>query len=69
LSALGLSSLRASARRIKPWEYSTGPRTEAGKARSSLNALKHGCRSAPMRAISGEIADTLRGFLAADSGR
>jgi hypothetical protein len=26
----------------KPWEKSTGPRSEAGKARSSLNAYKHG---------------------------
>lgn len=27
-------------RRWKPWEKSTGPRTEAGKARSSQNADK-----------------------------
>ena len=26
----------------KPWEHSTGPKTAAGKARSSLNAFKHG---------------------------
>jgi hypothetical protein len=25
-------------RQTKPWEHSTGPRTEAGKARSSRNA-------------------------------
>lgn len=33
---------------IRGWEpssHSTGPRTESGKARSSLNALKHGGRS------------------------
>jgi hypothetical protein len=29
----------------KPWLKSTGPRTEAGKARSASNALKHGFRS------------------------
>jgi hypothetical protein len=29
----------------KPWERSTGPRTQAGKETSSLNALKHGGRS------------------------
>jgi len=28
----------------QPWQRSTGPKTEAGKARCSMNALKHGCR-------------------------
>ena len=28
-----------------PWRRSTGPKTEAGKARCSKNALKHGYRS------------------------
>jgi hypothetical protein len=28
-----------------PWRRSTGPKTEAGKARCSMNALKHGHRS------------------------
>lgn len=27
------------------WKHSTGPKTAAGKARSSLNAWKHGMRS------------------------
>ena len=38
---------------------STGPRTEAGKSRSRLNALKHGL-SAKALIIVGECAD---GFL------
>jgi hypothetical protein len=31
-------------RRTRPWEKSTGPKTAAGKKRSSLNAWKHGGR-------------------------
>jgi hypothetical protein len=34
----------------KPWEKSTGPRTEGGKARSSQNAYQYSSRSA-IRAI------------------
>ena len=31
-------------RRTRPWEKSTGPRTEAGLAAAAQNALKHGLR-------------------------
>jgi hypothetical protein len=31
--------------RWQPWRRATGPRTDAGKARSSANAFKHGLRS------------------------
>ena len=32
-------------REWQPWGRSTGPRTEAGKAQSAMNGLKHGGRS------------------------
>ena len=32
-------------RKLKPWQNSTGPCTEAGKQRSSQNAVKHGAYS------------------------
>ena len=35
----------ASIREWQPWQRSTGPRTEAGKAQSAMNGLKHGGRS------------------------
>ena len=43
-------------RRWKPWKESTGPRTEDGKATSSLNAYKHGLRSAENREVERLIA-------------
>lgn len=41
-------SRKAQAERIrtqKPWEHTTGPKTEEGKARASRNATKTGTRS------------------------
>jgi hypothetical protein len=46
LSPEGLKSLRDAIRRVKPWQTTPGPRTAVGKARSKLNALKHGERAA-----------------------
>lgn len=43
--------LRAAAIRNRPWEHSTGPRTTGGKARSRMNALKHGRETAERRAF------------------
>ncbi len=43
-----------------PWQQATGPRTDNGKARSSLNALKHGGRSASVLAELVEIRQMLR---------
>jgi len=36
-------------RQNKPWEKSTGPRTEAGKKAGRYNAVKHGHRSRKCR--------------------
>ncbi len=35
----------------KPWENSTGPRTDAGKAACKNNAYKHGFHSGDMREV------------------
>ena len=44
----------------KPWENSTGPRTAQGRATSSMNALKHGMRSAEMRSLESAMATLAR---------
>ncbi len=36
----------------RPWEKSTGAKTEAGKAVSKMNAYKHGGRATAVRKIS-----------------
>lgn len=38
--------MREHALRVQPWRWSTGPRTEAGKRRSRMNAWRHGHYSA-----------------------
>jgi len=50
----------AKIREDKPWEQSTGPRTEEGKARSSQNAFRYSSRSA-LRAIGrhGQIGERI----------
>ena len=47
-------------RQWKPWEKSTGPRTEAGKATSSQNALVHGERSAEVVKARKQFNDAMR---------
>jgi hypothetical protein len=47
----------------KPWEHSTGAKTEAGKKFSTMNALKHGWYSAEFRTTFKEFKKTLRDSL------
>jgi len=41
----------------KPWEKSTGAKTTEGKAKSKMNALKHGCRGAMVRKLEASFAE------------
>jgi hypothetical protein len=38
-------------RALKPWLKSTGPKTKAGKKRSSKNAVQHGLRKAEVEKV------------------
>jgi len=56
---------RAQAERCRanrPWEHSTGPKSAAGKARSALNAYKHG-GDAAYKALIKEMLHHNREFL------
>lgn len=51
---------REAIQRWRPWEQSTGPKTDEGKDASSQNALKHGLRSAEWLADLKRVNDLLR---------
>lgn len=63
----GLKRLSAAARKNRPWICSTGPKTELGKVRSKMNALRHGGRSESVQARL-EVARQLRWRLLANEG-
>jgi len=44
----------------RPWERSTGPTTDEGKAVASRNTLKHGLRSAEWLEEQRRVNDVLR---------
>ena len=44
----------------KPWHRATGAKTAAGKAKSKLNAFKHGLYSAEMKETFRLLADSRR---------
>ncbi len=46
----------------QPWAKSTGPKTDEGKAKSSLNALKYGLRAKPFNKALREIDNLLDEF-------
>ena len=41
LTEAGRERLRAAANRNRPWRYSTGPRTAAGKLKAAANGRRH----------------------------
>ncbi len=42
-------------KRWKPWEKSTGAKTQEGKEKSKMNSLKHGGRSLEIRLLTSII--------------
>jgi hypothetical protein len=44
----------------RPWQHSTGPQSETGKAIVAQNALKHGLRTKKIRELQSQIAQMNR---------
>ena len=45
--------------RWKPWQQSTGARSQEGKEISKMNALKHECYTASARAVLEQVQELL----------
>jgi hypothetical protein len=51
----GLERVRLAARRFKPWRFSTGPKTQKGKAKAALNGKKRQLDPFSVRELTREI--------------
>lgn len=65
LSREGRRRLQEAARRNRPWEHATGPKTPEGKARSAKNSRKHGLTS-QLRLMAEYRLDVARWLAALD---
>jgi hypothetical protein len=59
LTPKGKQALREAALRNKPWKYSTGPRTRAGKAVARKNGKKRQLDTLSVREIRAVVADAV----------
>lgn len=55
----GLERLHDSAKKNRPWEHSTGPKSADGKRRSALNSTRHGFTQ-PLRALGRQRREIAR---------
>lgn len=53
----------------RPWQASTGPRSDAGKARTSRNACKPNSPRRQLMAMKGELAAVLRTLIRIEARR
>ena len=60
LTPEGRERLRQSAINNKPWQQATGPRTEAGRPRTRMNALTHGRDTSDPRVLRRDALRIIR---------
>ncbi len=60
ITPAGRQRLRQAALKNKPWQYSTGPRSEAGKARSADNGRWRQQGDKSIRQAEAAVADVRR---------